>query len=400
MAYSERPPQDPQAAHAKKLAFTEQQYLFGNSRESNAAAISLAELKKERDLYSTGNAEPIEEFYEASENHRILTDRYAGLELHVAREAQAMGKTAATLSDNEYASICAGYENIGAIAESEKFTIEGYAAAGAKHWEREKISNNNEATLLGLNVEYRQSLRIAEKKERTAALEAILSKMRLTIESLPNDGKKREWELICILNGWSLETGHANAINAMHADPRTDTKDKIDTVIYVGHEARGLQIFTVSELETDESKAGADARKAAKTHSSIGRCMVSREVLDRIYDGKDKIKEKQTITNELAVTLPEKLQPMIALLYPDKREASTTGKRALMRDLPRVLSVGLLLKLGALAPEDASNITKILEAKKAVTEAVEREASEGTISSVKDFDDLETVHALRASIKK
>ena len=38
--------------YVKKLAATEHDYLFGNSRESNAAALSLADLKKERALYS------------------------------------------------------------------------------------------------------------------------------------------------------------------------------------------------------------------------------------------------------------------------------------------------------------------------------------------------------------
>jgi len=386
--------------YVKKLAATEHDYLFGNSRESNAAALSLADLKKERALYSSGNTEPIEEFYEAGENHRILTDRYAGLELHVAHAAQAMGKTAATLGDNEYAAICASYGSLDQIAESEKFTIEGYVAAGSKRWEREKISNNNEATLLGLNVEYRKALRTIDKKVRIDTLAAIISKMRLTIDSLPVDGKKREWELICIVNEWSLETGHANAMNAMHADPRTDTKDKIDVVIYAGHEARGLQIFTVGELETDESKAGADARKAAKTHSSIGRGMVSREALDRIYDGKAKRKEKETITGELAVTLPEKLQPLVALFYKDRPPVSATGKRAILRDLPKVLSVGLLLKLGALTPDDARDVAKILAAKNAATEAIRREAEVGTIDSVTDLEKPETIQAIRTSIKK
>lgn len=361
----------------------------------------MATLKKERALYSTGDdAEPIEEFYEAAENHRILTERYAGMELFVAQEAGARGVSSSELNDNDYAAICSSYGEISRIDESEKFAIEGYAAAGSKHWEREKISNNNEAILLGLNVEYRRALRIGSKKERVNALESILSKMRAVIDFLPNDGKKREWELICVVNKWSLDTGHANAMNAMHNDPRSDTKDKVDVVLFAGHDARGMQIFTVSEHESDESKAAADARKAAKTHSSIGRCMISREGLDRAYNNEPGRKDKDGLTRELTVTLPEKLQPLVALFYKNKHELSTTGKRALLRDLPRVLSVGLLLKLGALAPEDASDIGKILAAKELVTLAVKREAEEGTIGSIKDLENSETLEAVRASIKK
>jgi len=77
-----------------------------------------------------------------------------------------------------------------------------------------------------LMSEYRKALRTIDKKVRIDTLAAIISKMRLTIDSLPVDGKKREWELIWhqLMSGRS-KRGTLNAMNAMHADPRTDTKD-------------------------------------------------------------------------------------------------------------------------------------------------------------------------------
>jgi hypothetical protein len=395
---------DPRSEYYRRLASAEHDYLFGNNAESKASAQEFETLQAMREsVFVSGEAEPIEEFYEAARDVEVLTTSYYGLDKYLLDQTAKAGKKPAEMSDNEIAALSAKYGSIDEIKTIEDDAIELLEKSGSKKWDRPRINNSYEAELLGNNIKYLQALRIIDGKERSNELDKLLGEQRALIDSLSDAGKKGEWMLIHLISKWAKETGHANLIKIMHSDPRSDLKYKNDATIWLGFRSASLQIETANEERSDESLAQSFQKKTDAVHSTTSVAQIPSGALRRLYQGEGAGRaDKNMVVNVLGGYL--KLTgagDILPLLYnaPRSEADKKTTRLGLIKKLPKIIDVAMLISLGLITESDRADVSKVLSAKNQAINAVATEIKEKRIDADEDLKNPATTERLKQLFK-
>lgn len=399
-----REARDPRSEYIRRLASAEHDYLFGNAVESRNSASEFEALQEMRNsLFATGEAEPIEEFYEAARDVEVLTTSYYGLDKYLLDHATKTGKKPAEMSDDEIAALSAKYGSIDQIETIEDDAIELLEKSSAKRWDRPRINNSYEAELLGNNVKYHRALRIIDSMERSEALDKLLDEQRTLIDSLGDAGKKGEWMLIHLISKWAKENGHANLIKIMHSDPRSDLKYKNDATIWLGFRSAAMQIETANENRSDESLAQSFDQKTSAVHSTINVAQIPSGALRRLYTGEGAGRaDKNQVVNTLGEYLRlEGAGDILPFLYktPKSEADKKVTRLSLIKSLPKIIDVVMLLSLGLINENDRSDVGKVMAAKKRAVDVVTTEIRAKKIDADEDLKDPETITRLRNLFK-
>jgi hypothetical protein len=214
-----------------------------------------------------------------------------------------------------------------------------------------------DAQVLKYDILYRRAQRIDDPAERERALDAI-DRATKSLEALaPNNGKKRELQLMRCIRQWAQENGTDHLVRVDHGLPTGDADKSTDLELSFGTKPYRMDLKTWTQPTENEVSEARDKASAAGSRLVL----VSPDTIRSATQGDAgpafgaRKEIVATLAGELASGLRQADQPaeakrIRAMLGASKKvEATPETERAARRSaLFNALTVGLLLKLNAI----------------------------------------------------